>query len=84
VTDKAHERGRAFERRRDRASWCSDVVTSSVRCCVKKVYEGLGRTWSAMGGKRVRDVSRTLKRSDGRCIKIVNLGEHAVRGGCVN
>ena len=25
VTDKAHERGRAFESRRDRASWCSDV-----------------------------------------------------------
>ena len=25
VTDKAHERGRAFESRRDRVSWCSDV-----------------------------------------------------------
>ena len=31
-------------------------------------------------GMHVRDLSRTLKRSDGGCIKIVNLEEHGVRG----
>ena len=45
------------------------------------------RHWDARGVRgemRVRDGARTLKRSDGGCIKIVNLEEHGVRGGCVN